>query len=241
MPVRIAILGASGGVGSALTAHLLRSGLLQPADTLQQVGHGIDGHVGRLLATRIDLQDAFSDNHVDIELVADIGDVRADIVVAASGATLSERMPTRRDIAQANSHLFRHVAEECAARLPASLFIIVSNPVELAVDSLSRVVDRHHVVGMGAQQDSLRFARAIASDLGVSRHDVLATVVGEHGAAMAPLWQGAALVEHAQGRPGLMLELERLRASATSGSLPQRVAALRATVQSLLENEPGEE
>ena len=34
MSVRIAILGASGAVGSALAAHILRAGLLEPQDCL---------------------------------------------------------------------------------------------------------------------------------------------------------------------------------------------------------------
>lgn len=55
MPVRVAILGASGAVGSALAAHLLRAWLLRPDDALQLVGHGAGGNERRLLAARIDL------------------------------------------------------------------------------------------------------------------------------------------------------------------------------------------
>lgn len=66
MPVRVAILGASGAVGSALAAHLLRARRQRPGDALQLVGHGAGGHEGRLLAERIDLQDAFDDESVAI-------------------------------------------------------------------------------------------------------------------------------------------------------------------------------
>lgn len=237
MTVRLAILGASGAVGSALAAHLLRARLLQPGDALQLAGHGAGGNEGRLLATRIDLQDAFDDAHVAIELVPDIGDVQADIVVIAAGATVSEQTPTRRDVGQAHAGLFRRIAAECAAKLPNALFIVVSNPVELAVDLIAQTVDRRRVVGMGAQQDSLRFARAIAADIGVSRDDVLASVVGEHGQAMAPLWQSIELIEHARPRADLLRALDYLRMRAAATPLPERVAALHATVWSLMAEE----
>jgi len=238
MPVRVAILGASGAVGGALAAHLLRARLLRPGDALRLVGHGAGGSEGRLLAVGIDLQDAFDDAHVAIELVPDIGDARADIVVVAAGATVSERTPTRRDVGAANAGLFERISSECAARLPRALFVVVSNPVELAVELVARAVDRRRVVGMGAQQDSLRFARAVAADLGLSRHEVLASVVGEHGQAMAPLWRSVELVGRARYHTHLLAALEGLRARAGAAApLPERVAALREEVWSLMGEE----
>jgi hypothetical protein len=44
---------------------------------------------------------------------------------------------------------------------------------------------------------SLRFARAIAADLGVSRYDIRANVMGEHGSAMVPLWRSVELMRDA--------------------------------------------
>ena len=73
------------------------------------------------------------------------------------------------------------------------VFIVVSNPVELAVQVLSQKTDRHRVIGMGAQQDSLRFARAVANDVGISRYYVRASVLGEHGLSMLPLWESVEL------------------------------------------------
>jgi malate dehydrogenase len=59
--------------------------------------------------------------------------------------------------------------------------------VELGVDIISRCIDRHRVLGMGAQQDSLRFARATATNVGLRRDKVHAWVCGD-GAAQVPLW-----------------------------------------------------
>jgi malate dehydrogenase len=72
--------------------------------------------------------------------------------------------------------------------------VVVTNPVELGVEIFGRHLDRHRVHGMGAQQDSLRFARAIANSVGVRRDRVQAWVLGEHGEAQVPLWSSVRLL-----------------------------------------------
>ena len=96
MPLRIAILGASGAVGNTLAAHLLRERLLEPEDRLLLVGHGTDSVERRLYAVKIDLLDAFDERRVHVEIVPDITDFEADIVVVASSAVSAEAA-TRRD------------------------------------------------------------------------------------------------------------------------------------------------
>jgi malate dehydrogenase len=46
---------------------------------------------------------------------------------------------------------------------------------------------RNRVFGMGNILDTLRFRSYIASELGVSREDIRALVIGEHGDSMVPL------------------------------------------------------
>lgn len=234
MSRRIAILGASGSVGSTLAVHILRSRVLEPADKLLLVGHGVLKTERKLLSTRIDLMDAFDDDRVLIEMIPDVGDVEADIVIMAAGASLSTGCSTRRDLGEANRVVFEHIADQCASRIPEALFIVVSNPVELAVEILSLAANRKRVIGMGAQQDSLRFARAIATDLAISRHDVRATVMGEHGQAMIPLWRS---VELMVDDPQATEELKGLRARCAESSLSHRVTILRREVGQLLEEE----
>jgi malate dehydrogenase len=234
MAISIAILGASGSVGTALAAHLLRSGLLEPQDRLQLVGHGSPNSEARLLATRIDLLDAFDDGRVEVEVVPQIADLDADIVVIASGVGISPRCTNRRDMGAMNLDLFQRIAGECAAQVPDSLFVVVSNPVELAVQILCEKLDRKRVVGMGAQQDSLRFARAIAKDLDISRHQVRATVVGEHGLGMVPIWSS---VELATSQKEADAALEGLRKKSEEIDLRERVASLQKSVVALLAEE----
>ncbi len=231
MSRRVAILGASGSVGSTLAAHILRSHLLEPSDRLLLVGHGVQATERKLLSTRIDLLDAFDDERVGIEIVPDVCDVDADIVVVAAGASLASGHTSRRDLGATNRAVFEHIAGECVTRLQHALFVVVSNPVELAVEIFSCAADRKRVFGMGAQQDSLRFARAIATDLGISRHEVRATVMGEHGQAMVPLWR---TVELTVNDEEALAGLDRLAAESARVPLEDRVGRLREEVLRLL-------
>ncbi|MBV8631618.1 MAG: lactate dehydrogenase, partial [Silvibacterium sp.] len=133
MTTSIAIIGASGSVGSTLAAQILRSQILEPGDRLQLVGHGTGKGEKVLLAERIDLLDAFDEGRVEIEMVPDIADIEADVVVMTAGIGFSPQCSNRRDMGLANRELFESVATECARKEPRALFVIVSNPVELAV------------------------------------------------------------------------------------------------------------
>jgi malate dehydrogenase len=230
----ISIIGASGAVGSTFAAHVLRSGLLRQGDRLQLVARGVDSSSTKLLSTRIDLLDAFGDQGVDIEVVANIEDVDGDIVIMCAGISSQAKLIDRRDWGRANLDLYEKIAGICAQRVPDSLFIIVSNPVELAVLIFSEKLGRNRVIGMGAEQDSLRFARAIAHDLGMSRHDVFASVLGEHGHAMIPLWSS---VELNTADERLLADLESMRVRSGAAPLDQRVSELKERVFELLEEE----
>jgi malate dehydrogenase len=85
---------------------------------------------------------------------------------------------------------------------------------------------------MGAQQDSLRFARAVANDLGISRYHVRASVLGEHGPSMVPLWGS---VELLTARPDHQDRLAALRAKAFETPLAIRASELMRKVSQLLE------
>jgi malate dehydrogenase len=231
MSTRIAILGASGSVGSALAAQILRAELLNPTDQSLLAGHGVLATEGKLLSMRADLMDAFDDERVSIEVAPDLRDVEADIVIVAAGITASSPRQKRRDLGAINRPIFERIADQVVTRLPEALFIVVSNPVELAVRVLSLAGDRGLVIGMGAQQDSLRFARAIATDLSISRHDVRASVMGEHGDAMLPMWGS---VELMAGDFRVANCLADLRAQSAELPLPTRVTALLSEVKRFL-------
>ena len=91
----------------------MRSGLLEPEDRLQLVGHGNPASEARLLATRIDLLDAFDDSRVEVEMVPRIADLEADIVIVSSGVGISSQCTNRRDMGAMNLDLFHEIAERC--------------------------------------------------------------------------------------------------------------------------------
>jgi len=231
LSLNIAILGASGAVGSALSAHILRSDLLEPGDHLQLVGHDEPNCTGRLFATRMDLLDAFDDHRVLIDVLPDLSSSDADLVVVAASMPMPADLSDRREMALMNLALFRHTADLCSRHLPDSTYIIVSNPVELAVKIFSETIGCNQVIGMGAEQDSLRFARSIARNLRVSRHEIGAGVWGEHGRNMVPIWSSVRLRSH---DPAKISVLAELKAKAAAQPLPERARQLQSQVQAHL-------
>jgi malate dehydrogenase len=202
---------------------------MEPRDRLQLVGHG--GSPNKLLANRIDLLDAFDDYRIDVEMVPNIEDVDADIVVIASSVSASRDLTSRRQLGLSNLPIFEELAEKCASSAPNAFYIVISNPTELAIEILSSKIDRRRVMGMGAQQDSLRFARAIAKDLDINRNRVRASVLGEHGPFMVPLWSRVGI---RNASPLLLEAFEELRQRSLITPLSQRVAELQSQVMSLL-------
>lgn len=234
MSISIAILGASGYVGSALCAHILRSGILEPGDRIQLVGHGEPASHGRLLAIRADLLDAFDDLRVCIDVAPQMEDVEADLVVLTAGAPMPPGCTDRRDMGRANLPIFRAIAAVCGQHLPTATYLVVSNPVELAVQELAKKIDRKRILGIGAEQDSLRFARSIARSLGVSRHDVHASVWGEHGRGMIPVWDSVSL---RSSNPVIQQHLVELKQQAIIAPLMQRVEVLQQALMQQLQKE----
>jgi malate dehydrogenase len=230
----ISIIGASGSVGSTLASQILRSDLLAPFDRLQLVAHGVKSSSARLLSQRIDLMDAFDDKEIEIEVVPNIDAVDGDVVVVCAGISQHTGLIDRRDWGIANLELFAQMAEMCARRVPDAFFVIVSNPVELAVRIFAERLGRDRVAGMGAEQDSLRFARAIAHDLGTNRHHVTASVLGEHGGSMVPIWSS---VEVNALEDDYAEELQRMKELSAAIPLQERVAMVHKEVRALVEAE----
>jgi malate dehydrogenase len=73
--------------------------------------------------------------------------------------------------------------------------MIVTNPVDVMTYVAYREsgFERKHVFGMGNVLDALRFRSYIAMELNVSREDVRALVIGEHGDSMVPLVEYASV------------------------------------------------
>ena len=181
------------------------------------VGRGNPSSTSRLSAIKADVLDAFEGGVIAIEVCTCLEELDAvDVFIMAAGATINRHVKKRSELAGRNIALFHDVALRLSRRCPRTFVLVISNPIELAVSVFARYFDRRRVLGMGAQQDSLRFARAIAAHLTLPRASVRASVLGEHGEGMVPLWSSVVVVDAQQD---VFARLEALsRQYATDGS-----------------------
>jgi len=185
----VSVIGASGDCGREIVSQLVALAALAPTERLQLVGRA-NGRSARLLyGLCSDLNDAYAEMAPMLDVALAPEDIVADVIVMAAGATVAGEITSRADLAAINLPLFKTYAQAIARYGGGhEIVIIVTNPVELAVEVFSRQLGRHRVIGVGAYSDSLRFRREIAADLGVRRQLVQGFIVGEHGEGMVPLW-----------------------------------------------------
>ena len=112
----------------------------------------------------------------------------SEVVVIVAGAGRKPGM-TRYDLMNVNSKIVKSVVKEVVRYAPECKLMVVTNPV----DTMTYVAykesgfKRNRVFGMGNILDTMRFRSYIATELSVSREDIRALVIGEHGDSMVPL------------------------------------------------------
>lgn len=188
----VAILGASGDCGRAIAGSLVASRLLEPTERLQLVGRA-NGPSARVLhGLASDLADAHAEYVPDLDVALSPREIVADLWVVACGRTppTDRGLVDRQALARDNARIFSEYADALARYGQGTeIVLIVSNPVELGVALFARAIgQRSRVIGIGAYQDTLRFRREIAGDLGVRRQRVSGFMLGEHGDEQMPVW-----------------------------------------------------
>lgn len=118
----------------------------------------------------------------------------SDIVILSAGLPRQPGM-TRSDLLETNLAIVHPVAEAVRNYCPESIFIIVTNPVDVMTYYAWRVsgLPRNRIIGLAGVLDSSRMAFFIADEAGVSVQDVNALVIGGHGDHMLPLTQIASI------------------------------------------------
>lgn len=88
-----------------------------------------------------------------------------------------------------NAKIIKSIVKEVAKHAPDCKLMLVTNPVDVMtyIAYEESGFERNRVFGMGNTLDTLRFRSYIAMELNVSREDVRALVIGEHGDSMVPL------------------------------------------------------
>ncbi len=118
----------------------------------------------------------------------------SELVIVIAGQGRKPDM-TRIDLMNNNAKIVRSVIKEVTKYAPNCKLMIVTNPVDIMtyVARKESGFPQNHVFGMGNILDTLRFRAYIAEELNVSRQDVNAMVIGEHGDTMVPLIEYASV------------------------------------------------
>ena len=184
----ISIIGA-GKVGSAAAFNILR---LRTSDVVL-----IDIAENLAKGEALDMMQAAPAIEFDgkIRGTSDFSVMRgSELVIITAGQARQPGM-SRIDLMNKNAKIVKSVVKEVAKHAPDCKLMIVTNPVD-AMTYLAYKESgfgRKRVFGMGNILDTLRFRSYIAMELGVSREDARALVIGEHGDSMVPLVECASV------------------------------------------------
>jgi malate dehydrogenase len=112
----------------------------------------------------------------------------SELVIVTAGEARKPGM-SRLDLMTKNAKIVKSIVKEVVKYAPECKLMIVTNPVDVMtyIAYKESGFERNRVFGMGNILDTLRFRSYIALELGVSREDIRALVIGEHGDSMVPL------------------------------------------------------
>lgn len=113
----------------------------------------------------------------------------SDIVVITCGIARKPGM-TRLDLAQVNVNILKDVAANVTKHTPNSIYIIVSNPVDVLTYVFHKIsgIPEHQIIGSGTILDTSRLQSALAKRFCISPKNVHAHVYGEHGDSQFVPW-----------------------------------------------------
>jgi malate dehydrogenase len=112
----------------------------------------------------------------------------SELVILTAGLARQLGM-SRLDLISKNAAIVKSIVKEVVRYAADCKLMVVTNPVDVMtyVAYKESGFERNRVFGMGNILDTLRFRSCIAMELGVSREDIRALVIGEHGDSMVPL------------------------------------------------------
>jgi malate dehydrogenase len=178
----ISIIGA-GRVGSAAAFNILRYRISDVVlvDVVENLARG----------EALDMMQAAPAIEFDGKVVGtnDFRKIKgSEVVVVVAGSGRKPGM-TRIDLMNENVRIVKSVVKKVVRYAPGCKLMVVTNPVDIMtyIAYKESGFDRNRVFGMGNILDTMRFRSYIAMELNVSREDVRALVIGEHGDSMVPL------------------------------------------------------
>jgi L-lactate dehydrogenase len=118
----------------------------------------------------------------------------SDVICITAGL---RRKPdeSRLDLINRNVDLFATILDSIAQSglKKEAIVLVVSNPVDILtyLAAVRLELPRERVIGLGTQLDTIRFRSLIAAELGAPPTQVSASILGEHGDSMVPIWSSA--------------------------------------------------
>ncbi len=188
--MKVSIIGGGGLVGSCAGFALQTGGIVREISLIDVNAELAAGQALDLLHGGPSTSDQII-NSGGYEHIPD-----SDVICITAGL---RRKPdeSRLDLINRNVDLFVKILDGVKQAGPkqSAIVFVVSNPVDvltyLAADRLS--LPSSQVIGLGTQLDTIRFRSLIAAELGAPPTQVKATILGEHGDSMVPVWSSATI------------------------------------------------
>lgn len=188
--MKVSIIGGGGRVGSCAAFALECMGLVSEIQIIDANAEAAEGEALDLLHGSAVL----GGQRINTGCYKRAAD--SDMFIITAGL---RRKPdeSRLDLINRNVSLFRQILasiKEGGYKRDAFVFV-VSNPVDILTYIVAQELDlpRERVIGLGTMLDTSRFRALIAKELKVPATQVNATVLGEHGDSMFPVWSAASI------------------------------------------------
>lgn len=185
--MKVAVLGAAGGIGQPLSM-ILKNNLPSGSKvSLYDVAPFTPGVAVDLSHIPTDVEiDGFTGDDLPKALDG------ADVVVIPAGVARKPGM-TRDDLFNINASIVANLVRNCAKVCPKACICIISNPVNSTVPLAAEVLkaegvyDKHRLFGVSAL-DVLRSETFLAAEMGISNQKIIVPVIGGHsGTTIIPL------------------------------------------------------
>lgn len=185
--MKIVIIG-TGHVGSTIAYALVLKGLCKQLILANR-------NITKARGDAFDLQHtlAFCDRPMLIES-SHIENVKdCDILVMTASVPFSGAMKTRMELGPANVNLFKELIPVLAVNNPQSIFIVITNPVEVMTYLTTELsgFPASRIMGIGTLVDSARFRSLLSRMEQIHPVDLRAYILGEHGPNQFPVFSNA--------------------------------------------------
>ena len=179
---KISVIGA-GSVGATIANDLMIQGVaseivLVDVNKKKAIGEALDIYQGAPFCSPAVVHAGEYEDTAD-----------SDIVIITCGMARKPGM-TRLDLAQVNVNILKDVAANVTKYAPNSIYIIVSNPVDVLTYVFHKVsgIPENQIIGSGTILDTSRLQSTLAKRFHISPKNVHAHVYGEHGDSQFVPW-----------------------------------------------------